>query len=68
MYRCRLSCIKGVRIKQNLTKEQVGSLIAIDPCYLTTIENKVKHPSLQVLYDLVSLINVLVDQYFLTCK
>ncbi|GGP08835.1 MULTISPECIES: helix-turn-helix domain-containing protein [Oceanobacillus] len=57
--------IKEARIKQNLTREQVGSLIEIDPRYLTNIENKGQHPSLQVLYDLVSLLNVSVDEFFL---
>ena len=32
---------------------------------LTNIENKGQHPSLQVLYDLVSLLNVSVDEFFL---
>ena len=39
--------------------------IEIDPRYLTNIENKGQHPSLQVLYDLVSLLNVSVDEFFL---
>ena len=51
--------------RQGLTREQVGALIEIDPRYLTTIENKGQHPSLQVFYDLVSLLNVSVDEFFL---
>ena len=39
-------------------------MIEIDPRYLTNIENKGQHPSLQVLYDLVSLLNVSVDEFF----
>ena len=31
-------------------------MIEIDPRYLTNIENKGQHPSLQVFYDLVSLL------------
>ena len=50
--------IKAARIKQGLTREQVGAIIEIDPRYLTNIENKGQHPSLQVFYDLVSLLNV----------
>ena len=50
--------IKEARKKQGLTREQVGAMIEIDPRYLTNIENKGQHPSLQVLYDLVSLLNV----------
>ena len=57
--------IKEARMKQGLTREQVGAMIEIDPRYLTNIENKGQHPSLQVLYDLVSLLNVSVDEFFL---
>ena len=57
--------IKEARKKQKLTREQVGTMIEIDPRYLTNIENKGQHPSLQVFYDLVSLLNVSVDEFFL---
>ena len=57
--------IKEARKKLGLTREQVGAMIEIDPRYLTNIENKGQHPSLQVLYDLVSLLNVSVDEFFL---
>lgn len=57
--------IKTARIKQGLTREQVGAKIEIDPRYLTNIENKGQHPSLQVFYDLVTLLNVSVDEFFL---
>ena len=58
--------IKEARKKQGLTREQVGAMIEIDPRYLTNIENKGQHPSLQVLYDLISLLNVSVDEFFLS--
>lgn len=58
--------IKEARKKQGLTREQVGAMIEIDPRYLTNIENKGQHPSLQVLYDIVSLLNVSVDEFFLS--
>ena len=57
--------IKEARMKQGLTREQVGTMIEIDPHYLTNIENKGQHPSLQVFYDLVSLLNVSVDEFLL---
>ena len=57
--------IKEARMKQGLTREQVGAMIEIDPRYLTNIENKGQHPSLQVLYDLVHLLNVSADAFFL---
>ena len=57
--------IKAARMEQGLTREQVGAKIEIDPRYLTNIENKGQHPSLQVFYDLVTLLNVSVDEIFL---
>ena len=57
--------IKEARMKQGLTREQVGAMIEIDPRYLTNIENKGQHPSLQVFYDLVHLSNVSADAFFL---
>ena len=57
--------IKQARIKQGLTREQVRAMIEIDPRYLTNIENKGQHPSLQVLYDLVHLLNISADEFFL---
>ena len=57
--------IKEARKKHGLTREQVGAMIEIDPRYLTNIENKGQHPSLQVLHDLVTLLNVSVDEFFL---
>ena len=56
--------IKEARLKRGLTREQVGALIEIDPRYLTNIENKGQHPSIQVLYDLVSLLHVSVDEFY----
>lgn len=40
-------------------------MIEIDPRYLTNIENKGQHPSLQVFYVLVHLLNVSADTFFL---
>lgn len=57
--------IKEARMKKGLTREQVGAMIEIDLRYLTNIENKGQHPSIQVLYDLVSLLHVSVDEFFL---
>ena len=57
--------IKEAPLQPGLTREQVGALIEIDPRYLTNIENKGQHPSIQVLYDLVSLLHVSVDEFFL---
>ena len=53
--------IKAARMKQGLTREQVGAKIEIDPRYLTNIENKGQHPSLQVFYDLVICLPIIRD-------
>ena len=47
--------IKSARKKKKLTREQVGAMIEIDPRYLTNIENKGQHPSLQVFYNVIKL-------------
>ena len=54
--------IKEARLKRGLTREQVGALIEIDPRYLTNIENKGQHPSLQIFFELVTRYHISVDQ------
>ena len=56
--------IKEARLKREMTREQAAGIIHIDPRYLTNIENKGQHPSLQVFYKLVTLFNLSVDQFF----
>jgi len=56
--------IKEARTKKEMTREQAAALIPIDPRYLTNIENKGQHPSLQVFYKLVTLFDLSVDQFF----
>ena len=57
--------IKEARKKQGLTREQVGAMIEIDPRYLTNIENKGQHPSLQIFFELMLRYNISVDQFLL---
>jgi len=56
--------IKEARLKKEMTRDQAAALIPIDPRYLTNIENKGQHPSLQVFYKLVTLFDLSVDQFF----
>jgi transcriptional regulator with XRE-family HTH domain len=56
--------IKEARTKQGMTRDQAAGVIHIDPRYLTNIENKGQHPSLQVFYKLVTYFNLSVDQFF----
>ncbi|MCQ9209173.1 helix-turn-helix domain-containing protein [Granulicatella seriolae] len=60
--------IKEARMNQGLTREQVGSIIKIAPRYLTNIENQGQQPSLHILYQLVTLLNVSLDSFFLEQK
>jgi len=56
--------IKVARLKQGMTRDDAAGIIHIDPRYLTNIENKGQHPSLQIFYKLVTLFNISVDQFF----
>ena len=56
--------IKQARLDRGWTREGVGAELNIAPRYLVAIENDGQHPSLQVLYDLVNLFELSVDQYF----
>jgi len=56
--------IKEARKNQGLTREEAAGIIHIDPRYLTNIENKGQHPSLQIFYKLITLFNISVDQFF----
>ena len=56
--------IKTARLKQGMTRDEAAGKINIDPRYLTNIENKGQHTSLQIFYKLVTLFNISVDQFF----
>ena len=57
--------IKRAREARQMTREQLAEILNIAPRHIQSIENEGQHPSLQVLYDLVSLLNVSVDEFFL---
>lgn len=56
--------IKPARLAAGMTREQLGQALNLAPRYIVSIENDGQHPSLQVLYELVTLLNVSVDQFF----
>lgn len=56
--------IKSARTAAGMTREQLGSKLNLAPRYIVSIENEGQHPSLQVLYELVTLFNISVDQFF----
>lgn len=55
--------IKSARTAAGMTREQLGSKLNLAPRYIVSIENEGQHPSLQVLYELVTLFNISVDQF-----
>ena len=56
--------IKSARLAAGMTREQLGQALNLAPRYIVSIENDGQHPSLQALYELVTLLNVSVDQFF----
>ncbi len=56
--------IKDARVSAGMTREEVGSKLNLAPRYLVSIENEGQHPSLQVFYELVTLFNISVDEFF----
>ena len=57
--------VKAARKAKHLTRKVLAEIVGIEWRYLANIENKGQHPSIQVLYDLVSLLHVSVDEFFL---
>ena len=55
--------IKTARVAAGMTREQLGQKLNLAPRYIVSIENEGQHPSLQVLYELVTLFNISVDQF-----
>ena len=60
--------IKEARKAHGLSRNQVGNILNIAPRYIASIENSGQHPSLQVFYELVTLLDVSVDQFFFPNK
>lgn len=62
-FRALGQAIKKARTDKGWSREELCGMLSITPRYLVDIENEGQHPSLQVLYDLVTLFNISVDQY-----
>jgi len=56
--------IKEARLQRRMTRNEVAEIIDIDPRYLTNIENKGQHTSLNVLHKLVTFFDLSVDEHF----
>lgn len=60
--------IKSARTAAGMTREQLGEKLNLAPRYILSLENEGQHPSLQVLYELVTLFNISVDEFFFEKK
>ena len=56
--------IKAARKAKGISRNQLADRLNIAPRYIASIENSGQHPSLQILYELVTLLDVSVDQFF----
>ena len=55
--------IKKARTDRGWTRDDLAGMLSITPRYLVDIENEGQHPSLQVLYTLVTLFDISIDQF-----
>ena len=56
--------IKAARKSKGLSRNELADQMGIAPRYIASIENNGQHPSLQIFYELVTLLDVSVDQFF----
>lgn len=67
-FRALGQAIKDARTGKKWTRDDLAGKLSITPRYLVDIENEGQHPSLQVLYELVTLFDISVDQYIFPNK
>ena len=51
-----------------MSRNQLADMMNIAPRYIASIENSGQHPSLQIFYELVTILDVSVDQFFFPNK
>lgn len=56
--------IKEARKAKGISRNQLADRLNIAPRYIASIENSGQHPSLQIFYEIVTFLDVLVDQFF----
>lgn len=56
--------VKEARTNGKITRDQLAEKLGISVRHLAQIENKGQHPSFQVFYELATMFNISVDQYF----
>ncbi|NMA48369.1 MAG: helix-turn-helix transcriptional regulator [Tissierellia bacterium] len=67
-FRALGQAIKKARNAKELSRNQLADKMNIAPRYIASIENIGQHPSLQILYELVTILDVSVDQFFFPNK
>ena len=60
--------IKAARKAKGLSRNQLADTLNIAPRYIASIENSRQHPSLQIFYELVTFLDISVDQFFFPVK
>ena len=60
--------MKAARKAKGLSRNELADQMHIAPRYIASIENSGQHPSLQIFYELVNLLDVSVDQFFFPNK
>lgn len=56
--------IKEARKAKGFSQNKIEDTLNIAPRYIASIENSGQHPSLQIFYELVTLLDISVDQFF----
>ena len=60
--------IKAAIKAKGISRNQLADTLNIAPRYIASIENSGQHPSLQIFYELVTFLDVSVDQFFFPVK
>ena len=60
--------IKAARKAKGISRNELANHMNIAPRYIASIENSGQHPSLQIFYELVTLLDVSVDPFFFPAK
>lgn len=60
--------IKAARKEKGISRNELADRMNIAPRYIASIENSGQHPSLQIFYELVTYLDVSVDQFFFPNK
>ena len=60
--------VKEARENKGLSREKLAEMLDLSPRYVMYIETRGQHPSLQKLYEIATLFNISIDQFFFPDK